>query len=736
MGIKRCILILCIILLLLPGCGRQRDSTVSGQGDPAAEKALMYVDETWDAGITPGYVPQTASFLLAENNLYFLDRTGGFCRSVYKVSLQEPQDPPELVLQLEQGSIEAMAVDEKQEPVLTIAGISGEGQRFLASYDAGGEELWRQYWNDTFSAEGHSQAITRLVRGGEGYFCALGAQRIWIFDSEGCGQGEIVCPGREYLDLCADGEGQVYATYQDSQGRQNILARVQYQNRKLSGEVEIPFDGSMWAGGDNWLLMWGNGYLNAYSPARGETVEVLDTAANRLSRNEIQDIEVLPGGEALLVSWEMLNNNAPVTMARLRRSRERELTEEDSARTLTLVMLQVVLQIHEENWRELAAAFHFSHKEYQVVPEGIAMEGVADIYAAMNTRLLAKESADLIALLDYQDIERYMAKGYLEDLTPYLERSEQLSRDRYLGSVLQCYMMGDALYSIPVSFSILTLGGRASELGNEPGWTVDEFLDWLEEHPDVQAKEGLSPSNVLNYCLMGGMDLYVDPESRRGNFQGEDFCELLRRIHNLKLDEREHWEDWGELLEGETPVLDRLDVQGFLHCGRTEDEYGEEMVYKGYPTGDGTPCYFFQGSCLAVLSRSTDKEGAYAFWEYYLTHRQMGEDSFYTNLEALEKSMETASDLYIADVEEEGRYTAYKSRGLDDWCDWYPAMTLEQRDKQVSLLEYVRADPLENQTIRNIILEEAQCYFAGDKSLEDTCEIIQSRVQTYLDETA
>lgn len=107
----------------------------------------------------------------------------------------------------------------------------------------------------------------------------------------------------------------------------------------------------------------------------GETVEVLDTAANRLSRNEIQDIEVLPGGEALLVSWEMLNNNAPVTMARLRRSRERELTEEDSARTLTLVMLQVVLQIHEENWRELAAAFHFSHKEYQVVPEGIAMEG-------------------------------------------------------------------------------------------------------------------------------------------------------------------------------------------------------------------------------------------------------------------------------------------------------------------------------------------------------------------------
>lgn len=738
MGRKRYIIILCIIFLLLSGCGQQRDSAASGQGDPVSEEALMDVAETWDAGITPGFVPQAASFLLGENNLYFLNRTEGFCGGVYKVSLQEPQNQPELVLQLEQGSIEAMVVDETQEPVLTIAGISGEGQRFLASYGADGEELWKQDWNENFSVEGRSQAILRLVRGKEGYFCAMGEQRIWLFDSEGCGQGEIVCPGREYLDLCADGEGQVYATYQDSQGRQNILAGVQYQNRKLSGEVEIPFDGSMWAGGENALLMCGNGYLSAYSPVRGEAVKVLDIAANRLRRNEIQDIEILPGGEALLVSWEMLNNDAPVTIARLCEAPRGELAEEYGTKTLTLIMLQAVLQIQEEMLHELAADYHFACKEYEVVLEGVAMEGVTDIYEAMNTRLLSKESADLIVLLDYQDIERYMTKGYLEDLTPYLEKSERLSRDRYLDSVLQCYMVGDALYSIPVSFSIMTLAGRASELGNAPGWTVDEFLDWLEEHPNVQGKEGLSQSNILAYCLMGGMDLYLDPESRRGDFQGEDFCKLLQRIHNLKLDEGEHWEDWGELLKGEAPVLDWLGVQGFLDCGRTEEEYGEEIVYKGYPTGDGAPCYFFQGSSVAILSRSADKEGAYAFWEYYLTHRQIPEYSFYTDMEALEKSVESASDLYVADVEKEGegRYTAYKSQGLDDWCDWYPAMTREQRDKQVSLMEYVRADPLENQRIRSIILEEAQYYFAGDKSLEDTCEVIQSRVQTYLDETA
>jgi hypothetical protein len=42
--------------------------------------------------------------------------------------------------------------------------------------------------------------------------------------------------------------------------------------------------------------------------------------------------------------------------------------------------------------------------------------------------------------------------------------------------------------------------------------------------------------------------------------------------------------------------------------------------------------------------------------------------------------------------------------------------------------------PPDNEDILNIILEETGAYFGGDKTKEEVCDIIQSRVQLMLDE--
>lgn len=542
------------------------------------------------------------------------------------------------------------------------------------------------------------------------------------------------------MDLCADGQGQVYATYQNGK-EETVLALVDYQNRRLSQEVTIPCDGAMWTGGEDTLLMYGEGRMIMYSPERGEIAEILQLTQYHLKRDTIQIVKKLPEGNILAVNWESLNREAPVTVTRLFESQEEPKTQVHKT-IITLLLPQIMLQAERRSegsvFLECLEEFNLSSKEYEVVLEGVDLGESADLYAAMNTRLLARESADLIYLLGYQDIERYMARGYLEDLTPYLERSERLSRENYLDSVLQYYSMGDALYSIPIDFSIDTLGGKASELGEMPGWTVDEFLDWLESHPDGLAKEGLSPGNILSYCLMGGMDAYLDRENCRSYFEGKEFCGLLQRIRELQLEARGHWDDWDEVVKnGEKPFIDYLSVWGFQCCDLTERAYGEELVYKGFPTRDGTPSYYYSCSSMAILSRSEEKEGAYAFWEYYFTHRiPMQRGKFFTNLEELENSVEYTSDLYRTDTDSEGRYMiASKAEGLEKGFEWYPVMTRRQRDKQLAMMEYARADTWENMTIRGIILEEAPYYFAGVKSLEETCEVIQSRVQLYLDET-
>jgi len=138
------------------------------------------------------------------------------------------------------------------------------------------------------------------------------------------------------------------------------------------------------------------------------------------------------------------------------------------------------------------------------------------------------------------------------------------------------------------------------------------------------------------------------------------------------------------------------------------------LVYRGYPTATGEPKYLIRMNCISILSKSKCKEGAYAFIEYLLT-RNSGSGGFTTYKVGYEESREDFLEMYVTDE-------------LDK----------EELEKRVSALEEMMdsavADTMENQTIRTMIIEEAKAYFAGDRTLEDTCRIIQNRVQLYLDE--
>ena len=51
-----------------------------------------------------------------------------------------------------------------------------------------------------------------------------------------------------------------------------------------------------------------------------------------------------------------------------------------------------------------------------------------------------------------------------------------------------------------------------------------------------------------------------------------------------------------------------------------------------------------------------------------------------------------------------------------------------------AFLESCVAYPITDDVVYKIIYEEVDAYFSGDKSARDACNVIQSRVQLYLDE--
>ncbi len=742
---KKAIVYILGFMILLTGCVRNPSPQNSHQADAGVlpgetgNEARTYMAETWDAGITPDYQPLSNSFVLTEDMLYYVDRSEGW--DICGVVLSG-QARPQRILRMEDGCIEAIAAvsGADGESILALAGKDGTGASSLAAYTLDGRRLWQQ----TYEAQG--QTAWRLVQDGSGHFYIMCDEQVFLFDKDGVLQGSISCPGEAYIDICAVSGGSVYVSYRDGQAERPMLARLQYQGCRLEGELRISGSGCLGAGREGSLLFQNGNEIYAYVPQKQEAGKLLDLAVYDLAGEQLRTMLTTSSGEIVLVSWELLQYGSPVWVTRLK-----EATEGQPAEDGRQIITWLIVGADVTDAEQTAVAFNRQNRDYRVVVEQVSLERMAhtdnttqydlyeDIYMCVNTRLLASESADLISFSTYQEMERYLEKGYLEDLTPYIARSERISREDYLEQVVEYNARGDALYCIPPDFCIGTLMGKESELGAEPGWTVEEFLDWLARHPDAVTQEGLTKEKVLDFCLMGTLDEYLSRESGRCNFEEEAFQELLRRIGGLTTDGAGHWDDWWEQLE-EKPAIEQGWVSAFPQCYSWESMYGEPLVYKGYPSKDGTPCHYYIGGGLAILSRSTCKEGAYAFWEYYLLEYSKDYPNYYTDKKAFADSMARTADEQWAYTDDGHRIERKLSEipsaaaGEDEELEWISAMNEEQRDKQLAMLEHVQIDSLENQVIRNLICEEAAGYFAGVKNLEDTCRVIQSRVGVYLAE--
>jgi len=65
-----------------------------------------------------------------------------------------------------------------------------------------------------------------------------------------------------------------------------------------------------------------------------------------------------------------------------------------------------------------------------------------------------------------------------------------------------------------------------------------------------------------------------------------------------------------------------------------------------------------------------------------------------------------------------------------------PALTPEQLDRAVDFIEGVHHFAFDDVTVMDIIHEEAESYFHGQKDVESVVDVIQNRVGLYLREQA
>ena len=159
-----------------------------------------------------------------------------------------------------------------------------------------------------------------------------------------------------------------------------------------------------------------------------------------------------------------------------------------------------------------------------------------------------------------------------------------------------------------------------------------------------------------------------------------------------------------------------------------KEKLGGRANFVGYPSQDGVGKVYLEATGkLGMLKNARQKEGAWAFLEFYLCWREE-QGQFLFSLPANRKLMDQLVEEELSHRSEligsKGKNVSYLGR----YC------TKEEIDAFYDLLS--RAEPIaeEDQAIYEILIQELPFYFDGQKSVEEVTEIIQNRASLYLKE--
>ena len=405
--------------------------------------------------------------------------------------------------------------------------------------------------------------------------------------------------------------------------------------------------------------------------------------------------------------------------------------------------------------QEVLNKFNLEHKgevqievrDYTKLSEG-GKQGV-DL---LMTEITAGRGPDIIELgtsgetsqLSYR---RLAEQGYLEDLWPYIEEDPGLGRGEngllkgVLEAPLQAAKINGGLYAIFEKVQLHTLVGAKSVVGDHPGWTPEELLNIFAAMPDGSViledyhnwKDPSVKQRFFTSLLYGFSDLFIDWEEGKCFFDGDRFRSLLELTSCLP-DQHDLERVCANQLEAQSEHFNRLrdgvvmlEDAGFGHWGEWRTRYDwffGESSYVGYPVDDGSSGSYFEpvGIKLAMSSTCRNKEAA---WLYM---RQM-----YYSLGKYGQGIDVGKMLYRRELRAAMTDLCYTRIGTE--IVQFPPLTRKEHARIQELCDSTaRSSLLVDQELVDLVMEAAGPYFAGDKTLDETVRLIQSRAELYVNE--
>lgn len=371
--------------------------------------------------------------------------------------------------------------------------------------------------------------------------------------------------------------------------------------------------------------------------------------------------------------------------------------------------------------QEAVADFNGKNDGITIIIHDYCEENISDGISCLYDDILTGKGPDIIIFsTDEMDVEVLTEKGAIENLIPYLEKSDVIGEEDIVDSAYQVLTADGGLYMLPTNFVLYTLITKEKWCSNKENFTFEEALRAVRECEEDP---------------MISRDLFLQEGAICGGYSGETEDNRLEQYIKIaeQLPQQAMFQTNDLLMrEGKIPFnLECIgDMQQYLY---KKSVWGEDAVYTGFPGAEGNGRIFIFVNCFAINSQSTHKEEAWKFVESYFTEEGQKTIAPNWNFSILQDVL----DQQLSDSRKQEYYQT-----SDGKREKLPILTYEiggtyenvyaAQDEDIQdvreMINNTKVMQRSDLPFIGITQEETLYYFNGEKSIEETVAAIRNKI--------
>lgn len=622
--------------------------------------------------------------------------------------------------------------------------ISGET---LTKYSSDGDELLEKSLSGEINDKCDTEldiGLCRFERDGALYIAGMGSNtEIYKFDSEGNCVG--VVKSEDFVDdflidnegnfasVSGSGSGLKITGYDFESGKKNETITIENQKDQYcfgNGDVhggslvKCAYDGY----GDVSFFLRDSTGLYSYKKGSGEIELVFEWLGTGMIGEYVKSIEQLSDGRMFCICYDSILNFEAGFVKKTDNSEEK-----------TVIRCAALYPEGDYAHDLQKCVIDFNRKSDDIYVELVSYEKSESPMSQFAKDIVTGNIPDVIDISSV-NVDNYISKGLFEDLVPYMEKDDVLSKDYFVEGLLDAVAVDGKQFFAFKGFRLITLAGKASDLTQySEGWNITDMIDYY-----CRKSEGRhlymydSKEDVFDNFIAGNVQDYIDWETGSVHFDSHEFKKMLS-FSKMFPDDMDFGIDYNEvknnISEGSI-LLNIVRLDGWNYDAKLNDcLFDGDTRYIGFPSSDGKLAYIepVKGS-LAITSTSEHKEEAWEFLKSVITKddfTDMALPAGKKDFERMAKRM-TATEVY---TDEDGKVV----EPLDDIANYNGLEVVikpysEEDIRNIKKLIANSKMVTDNHEIADIIKNELFDYYAGRKSIDEIIGVIQDKVGKYVNE--